>query len=87
MPSNVDSNERPDYDPEIQAIADYVLNYRIDSQEAWDTARHCLMDTLGCGLLALRFPAAHPARWRLAGPAACRQCLPGGALHPPSAVG
>ena len=56
MPSNVDSNERPDYDPEIQAIADYVLNYRIDSQEAWDTARHCLMDTLGCGLLALRFP-------------------------------
>lgn len=52
MPSNVDSNERPDYDPEIQAIADYVLNYRIDSQEAWDTARHCLMDTLGCGLLA-----------------------------------
>lgn len=56
MSANVDSNERPDYDPEIQAIADYVLDYRIDSEEAWDTARHCLMDTLGCGLLALRFP-------------------------------
>ena len=56
MSTNVDSNERPDYDPEIQAIADYVLDYRIDSEEAWDTARHCLMDTLGCGLLALRFP-------------------------------
>ncbi len=56
MSTNVDSNERPDYDPEIQAIADYVLDYRIDSEEAWDTARHCLMDSLGCGLLALRFP-------------------------------
>ncbi|KGD62855.1 2-methylcitrate dehydratase [Alcanivorax jadensis T9] len=56
MSTNVDHNERPDYDKEIQAIADYVLNYRIDSEEAWDTARYCLMDTLGCGLLALRFP-------------------------------
>ena len=56
MSANVDHNERPDYDQEIQAIADYVLDYRIDSEEAWDTARHCLMDTLGCGLLALRFP-------------------------------
>ena len=56
MSANVDHNERPDYDQEIQAIADYVLDYQIDSKEAWDTARHCLMDTLGCGLLALRFP-------------------------------
>ena len=56
MSANVDHNERPDYDQEIQAIVDYVLDYRIDSEEAWDTARHCLMDTLGCGLLALRFP-------------------------------
>ena len=56
MSSNVDQNLRPDYDAEIQAIADYVLKYRVDSPEAWDTARNCLMDTLGCGLLALRFP-------------------------------
>ncbi|MFC3283051.1 2-methylcitrate dehydratase [Litchfieldella rifensis] len=56
MSANVELNERPDYDVELQNIADYVLNYRIDSQEALDTARHCLMDTLGCGLLALRFP-------------------------------
>ncbi|WP_101676277.1 2-methylcitrate dehydratase [Alloalcanivorax mobilis] len=56
MSSNVEQNLRPDYDTEIQAIVDYVLDYRIDSQEAWDTARNCLMDTLGCGLLALRFP-------------------------------
>lgn len=56
MSATVESNVRPDYDPELQHIADYVLDYRIDSQEALDTARNCLMDTLGCGLLALRFP-------------------------------
>lgn len=56
MSSNVDLNNRPEYDDVLQAIADYVLDYKIDSSEAWDTARNCLMDTLGCGLLALRFP-------------------------------
>ncbi|MEO1203786.1 MAG: bifunctional 2-methylcitrate dehydratase/aconitate hydratase [Pseudomonadota bacterium] len=56
MSANVESNIRPDYDQVIQDIADYVLNYAIDSDEALDTARNCLMDTLGCGLLALRFP-------------------------------
>ncbi|GAA5118621.1 2-methylcitrate dehydratase [Alloalcanivorax gelatiniphagus] len=56
MTGNVDQNLRPDYDPEIQAIVDYVLDYPIESEVAWDTARLCLMDTLGCGLLALRFP-------------------------------
>ena len=56
MSANVDLNERPDYDQVLQDIADYVLNYRIESREALDTARNCLMDTLGCGLLALRFP-------------------------------
>ncbi|AMD01912.1 2-methylcitrate dehydratase [Halomonas chromatireducens] len=56
MSSTVEANVRPDYDIELQKIADYVLDYRVDSAEAWDTARNCLMDTLGCGLLALRFP-------------------------------
>lgn len=56
MSSNVEANVRPDYDTLIQNIADYVLDYTIDSDEAWDTARNCLMDTMGCGLLALRFP-------------------------------
>ena len=59
--STVESNVRPEYDSEIEKIADYVLNYSIDndssnSADAWNTARYCLMDTLGCGLLALRFP-------------------------------
>ena len=56
MEANVERNIRPDYDRVIQDIADYVLGYQIDSEEAWGTARNCLMDTLGCGLLALRFP-------------------------------
>ena len=56
MSTNVELANRPDYDPEIQAIADYVLNYKVDSADALDTARNCLMDTLGCGLLALKFP-------------------------------
>jgi 2-methylcitrate dehydratase len=56
MSSNVDMNVRPDYDQVIQDIADYVIDYEIESTEALDTARNCLMDTLGCGLLALRFP-------------------------------
>jgi 2-methylcitrate dehydratase len=54
--STVEANVRPDYDVELQKIADYVLGFTIESSEALDTARYCLMDTLGCGLLALRFP-------------------------------
>ncbi|MGO1501944.1 MAG: 2-methylcitrate dehydratase [Marinobacter sp.] len=56
MSATFDLNERPDYDDVLQRIADYVLTYRVESKEAWNTARNCLMDTLGCGLLALRFP-------------------------------
>ncbi len=56
MSANVDLNDRPAYDQVLQDIADYVLNYRIESAEALETARYCLMDTLSCGLLALRFP-------------------------------
>ncbi|PCM45645.1 2-methylcitrate dehydratase [Marinobacter sp. ANT_B65] len=56
MSATFDLNERPDYDVVLQKIADYVLTYRINSDDAWSTARHCLIDTLGCGMLALRFP-------------------------------
>ncbi|MFB0912495.1 MAG: 2-methylcitrate dehydratase, partial [Glaciecola sp.] len=56
MNSNADTNHRPDYDHVIQDIADYVVNFEVSSEEALDTARNCLMDTLGCGLLALRVP-------------------------------
>lgn len=56
MSDHSDLNQRPDYDEVLQRIADYVLDTPIDSRGALDTARLCLMDTLGCGMLALRFP-------------------------------
>ncbi len=56
MTSNVDVNARPRPDPELVAIADYVDAAEIDSPEAYNTARYCLMDTLACGMLALDFP-------------------------------
>jgi 2-methylcitrate dehydratase len=51
------SNERPAPDKVLTDIADYALSYEIDSDLAYTTARYCLMDTLGCGLEALEYPA------------------------------
>ena len=78
MSANVDVNVRPPPDDELVAIADYVANGAIDSDEAYETARYCLMDTLGCGFLALRFPecAKH------LGPIVPGAVLPGGARVP-----
>ena len=55
MSSNVDFNSRPDYDDVIKDIAEYVTSYNVESKEAIDTARNCLIDSIGCGLLALQF--------------------------------
>ena len=57
MSSNFDLNVRPDFDPIISDIAQYVSTYQINSDLALSTARNCLIDTIGCGLLALQFPA------------------------------
>lgn len=51
-----DANVRPAYDKELVAIANYVTNHPIKSDLAFTTARYCLMDALGCGLLALQYP-------------------------------
>jgi 2-methylcitrate dehydratase len=51
------SNVRPKPDKVLVDIADYVSQYQIKSAEAYNTARLCLMDTLGCGLEALEYPA------------------------------
>ena len=56
MSITVETNIRPDPDELIQKIADYVHDYNITSDEAISTAKYCLMDTIGCGLLALTFP-------------------------------
>ncbi len=78
MEVNADDNIRPDYDQVLQDIADYVLGYRIDSAEAMNTARNCLMDTLGCGLLALRFPECT----KHLGPMVAGTVVPNGARVP-----
>ncbi|TEB38287.1 2-methylcitrate dehydratase [Coprinellus micaceus] len=51
-----ESTVRPEADQVLQDIADYVHNYKIESPLAFETARLCLIDTIGCGLEALRFP-------------------------------
>jgi 2-methylcitrate dehydratase len=56
MSANVEMNTRPSPDQVLVDIAQYVCAKEIKSTEAYDTARNCLIDTLGCGLLALRFP-------------------------------
>lgn len=56
MSANVDIANRPEPDSLLVQIADYIVSHEIHSPEAFSTARHCLLDTLGCGLLALRFP-------------------------------
>ena len=51
------SNIRPKPDKVLTLIADYVKKYSVKSEEAYTTARYCLMDTLGCGFEALEYPA------------------------------
>src|SRR5699024_8473584 len=49
-------NEEDKVDALLEEITDYVLNKEITSEEACTTARYVLMDTLGCGILALNYP-------------------------------
>src|SRR3974390_2785368 len=72
------SNVRPAPDPVLVDIVDYVLGYRIDSALARETARHCLIDTLGCGLEALSYPACT----KLLGPVVPGTVVPNGARVP-----
>lgn len=78
MSKNVDLNTRSEPDQVLKDIADYVCDYEIDSDEAFNTARNCLMDTLGCGLLALRFPECT----KLLGPIVQGTMVPNGARVP-----
>ena len=55
--SEAETNLRPATDDLLREIADYVVDYRIESDEAYTTARYCLMDSLACACLALQFPA------------------------------
>ena len=48
--------DRMSADQALQDIADYVIGFKVESEEALNTARNCLIDTIGCGLLALKYP-------------------------------
>lgn len=76
--STADSNIRPPPDRELVEIANYVADYDVSSEEAFETARLCLMDSMGCALLALN----HPECGRLLGPVAPGATTPLGARVP-----
>jgi 2-methylcitrate dehydratase len=76
--SSTISNERPAPDQVLCDIADYALNYEVTSDLAYSTARACLIDTLGCGLEALDYPACT----RLLGPILPGTVVPHGARVP-----
>src|SRR5690349_9296190 len=62
----------------LELIADYAKDFTIKSEEAYTTARYCLMDTLGCGFEALEYPACT----KLMGPIVQGTVVPNGARVP-----
>ncbi|MCD9029561.1 bifunctional 2-methylcitrate dehydratase/aconitate hydratase [Luteimonas sp. BDR2-5] len=72
------SNVRPDWDQVIVDIVDYVQGFEVTSELAFETARNCLIDTLGCGLEALSYPACT----KLLGPLVPGTVVPDGARVP-----
>jgi 2-methylcitrate dehydratase len=74
----MNSAKRPDWDKVLVDIVDYVQNYEIKSELAYETARNCLIDTLGCGLEALEYPACT----KLLGPIVPGTVVPNGAKVP-----
>ncbi|MFT7563582.1 MAG: 2-methylcitrate dehydratase [Bacteroidia bacterium] len=79
--TGVKSASRPEPDQELQDIADFVCSYAVDSDEAYETARYCLMDSLACSLLAMNFPDCT----RLLGPLVPGAQMQGGARVPGTA--
>ena len=72
------SNVRPKPDKVLVDIANYVSKKAITSKQAYETARYCLIDTLGCGLEALEYPACN----KLLGPIVPGTIVPNGAKVP-----
>ena len=69
---------RPAPDAVLSSIATYAHDHAIRSDLAYDTARYCLMDTLACGLQALKYPAC----LRVMGPVVPGATMAGGARVP-----
>jgi 2-methylcitrate dehydratase len=72
------ANVRPAPDKVLTDIADYAAKFSITSAQAYETARYCLMDTLGCGFEALGYPACT----KLLGPIVPGTIVPNGARVP-----
>ena len=72
------SNVRPKPDKVLIDIVDYVAKYKVKSKDAYETARYCLMDTLGCGFEALGYPACT----KMLGPIVQGTVVPNGARVP-----
>ena len=72
------SNVRPNPDQVLVDIVDYVTKYKVSSKDAYETARYCLMDTLGCGFEALEYPACT----KMLGPVVQGTLVPNGAKVP-----
>ncbi|WP_445497060.1 bifunctional 2-methylcitrate dehydratase/aconitate hydratase [Photorhabdus sp. SF281] len=71
-------NNRLEYDQVIVDIVDYVMAYPITSSIAYETAYYCFLDTLGCGLEALEYPACK----KLLGPIVPGTVVPNGVRVP-----
>ncbi len=78
---NFNDNTRPDWDEVLVRIADYVRDFRPESALAWTTARHILIDSLGCAFEALDYPACT----KLLGPLVPGATLANGARVPGTA--
>src|SRR5258708_36019547 len=72
------SNIRPKPEAVLVKIADYATKYTVKSADAYETARYCLIDTLGCGFEALEYPACT----KLMGPIVPGTVVPNGAKVP-----
>lgn len=72
------TNEKVETDVILTKIADYVLDYEITSEEAYRTAHYILLDTIGCGILALDYPECT----KLLGPVVPGTVVPNGTRVP-----
>ncbi|MBD8872582.1 bifunctional 2-methylcitrate dehydratase/aconitate hydratase [Rhodanobacter sp. DHB23] len=75
---DIRSARRPNPDQPMVDVANYVVDYRIDSTGAYDTARYMLLDSLATAMMAMRFPECV----KHLGPIVPGASLPGGARVP-----
>lgn len=78
MSIGIKTTERPDFDDVLQKITDYVHDFDVTSDEALHTARYCVMDSLGCAMQALDYPACV----KMLGPSVPGATMNGGARVP-----